>query len=185
MDEITMQSDPTALTTQQVLREVSHVKEFFTAEIDGMKTAIKVAHEDLVRVPTDVQKQVGNLKDLHEEKFIGIEKQFKERDVRSEQQTTSTKTAIDAALAAQEKQANKQAENFDKSIGKSEASFTKQIDGLQTQLQDVKDRVTTVESENRGKQQHSQGMSRNTGTILVIVSILIALVGLLTRFIGQ
>jgi len=166
-------SDPTQLTTSQLQREIEHVKEIYDGEIGGIKASIKLAHEDLVRVPTDVQKQVGNLREIHEEKFHSIEKQFRERDVRSEQQATSTKTAIDAALASQDKSATKQ-----------EASFTKQIDGLQTQLQDLKDRVTTVEGIDRGKQNQSQSSGVTMSRMIAGAAVLIALISLLSRFMG-
>lgn len=147
--------DPSELTTQALWREVSALKELVFSRLDAIQLAIDIAHQDLVRVPTEVQKAVGNLKDLHEEKFrsveaqlinqgalrdekfAGVQKQLTERDVRIEQTARDTKTAIDAALAAQEKAGSKQTETFSESIGKSEASFTKQIDQIGVRITDL------------------------------------------------
>lgn len=77
MDERNPQQvpDPSSLTTQQLWREVAALKELLQSQLDSMEKAITVAHEDLVRVPTDVQKQVGNLKELQDAKFAaGIER---------------------------------------------------------------------------------------------------------------
>lgn len=73
-------TDPTTLTTAQLMHEIEVVKEMVFREnlnlekligqrIAELEKATKVAHDDLVRVPTDVQKQVGSLKELHEAKF--------------------------------------------------------------------------------------------------------------------
>src|ERR1700738_2861976 len=140
--------DPTVRTVEQLQREVSALKELHGVRLEAMDKAIQVAHDDLVRVPTDVQKAVGSLKDvlqetfkIHDEKFqstqqlaaekfAGIQKQFDERDVRTEQSATATKIAVDAALQAQKEAAGAQNESNAAAIAKSEAATTKQIDGI-------------------------------------------------------
>lgn len=62
-------TDPSNLTTVQLLREIQNLKELIFARLDNIDGIIDTAHEDLVRVPTDVQKAVGNLKELHEIRF--------------------------------------------------------------------------------------------------------------------
>jgi hypothetical protein len=61
--------DPSSLTTQQLQREVASLKEILTTRLDGMEKAIQVAHENLVRVPTDTDKQIQHLKELHDSRF--------------------------------------------------------------------------------------------------------------------
>lgn len=207
--------------TEALLREIASLKELFFTRVDALNKAVEVAHDDLVRVPTEVQKAVGTLRDLHEskiegnrrecinqfkmisdvasssrtiietrldgmdkaitllqdtadkfparidekihalqeihaERFGSIRTQFAERDVRTEQATTSTKTAVDAALAAQEKAVGKQNDSFVAATQKSEDAFTKQIDQLGLLIQttarasddkidDLKQRVTRIE----------------------------------------
>lgn len=155
--------DPSILTTQQLLREIASLKELAFSRIGAVEKAIEVAHADLVRVPTDVQKEVGTLKAFHEEKFAGmsqrfadrvvninkvlvdeehltyerfmaVEKQFAERDKRAELLLATSSKAMDAALAAAKSAVDKQNEAFQLSISKSEAATTKQIDGMQATI---------------------------------------------------
>lgn len=159
--------DPTELTTAAILRELAALREvleaqitgqreFFVARIDGMDKAISLLQVITDRQPSDVDKKITNLQRLHEEKFGSVQVQFQERDVRVEQTAKDTKTAVDAALAAQEKSAGKQADSFALSIGKSETATTKQIDQLGVLIQqstkasdekisDMKDRLIRVE----------------------------------------
>jgi regulator of replication initiation timing len=58
--------DPSALSTQQVFREVGLLKELVFTRLESVEHGIAVAHEDVVRVPTEVQKQLGGLRELHE-----------------------------------------------------------------------------------------------------------------------
>jgi phage-related protein len=64
-------ADP-ELTTPQLQREVASLKELLRQEIDAIKTSITVAHDDLVRVPTEIQKQIANLKELFDTKLMQI-----------------------------------------------------------------------------------------------------------------
>lgn len=173
-------ADPTLLTTQQLLREINSLKELVMTRINSIDQAVVISHADLVRVPTEVQKAVGTLKDLHEErfhsvnnaaedltslvneKFSSVEKQFKERDIRVEQTAKDTKVAVDAALQAAEKAVGKQNESFALSIAKSEAATMKQIDqivalmnsnnsALDSKIVDVKDRIGAIEGRGSGR----------------------------------
>lgn len=154
--------DPTLLTTQQLIREIAALREIveskiegqrevLEARIDGMDKAIRLLQAISDRVPSDVDSKVAHLRTLHEEKFHSIDIQFKERDERVEQTAKDTKTAVDAALAAQEKSAGKQADTFALSIGKSENATTKQIDALDEKLNDMKERVTRIEGAGKGR----------------------------------
>lgn len=182
-------ADPSALTTQALLREITSLEKLTAQRMDAIEKAVTVAHENLVRVPTEVDKAIGHLKEVMvvkfettEERFSSIHTQFRERDVRVEQTAKDTKTAVDAALAAQEKSAGKQAESFGLSIGKSEAATTKQIDQLGVLIQqntkatddkitDLKDRITRIEGTGRGR-------GEMWGYIVGGVSVLAALVAI-------
>lgn len=191
-------SDPSSLTTQQLWREIQNLKELLTSQIDGIEKSIQVAHEDLVRVPTDVQRQVGNLKELHEERFKSIETQFKERDTRVETSAKDNKDALAAALQAAKELVTQQNASNSLAISKSEAATAKQIDQLGTLIQqtvkasdekvdDLKERVTRIESMAVGTiaaqttQQTTSGHSVNVygliaAILLGVVGIVIAIV---------
>ena len=129
--------DPTALTTQQLLRENFWLRELLQEQIAGLivrmeasSGAVKLLQAFADRTPTtmDVQHMVVGLREVTMEKFEGM------------------RIAVDAAFAASKEV-----------IGKSEASFTKQIDSMASQtstnlkavdekIGDMKDRLTIIES---------------------------------------
>lgn len=166
-------------------------KHLLLSKIDAAEKVATTTHEGMARVPADTQLAVMNLKLLHDErfhsldeqntsriqaidkrledlstllneKFAGVEKQFKERDVRVEQTARDTKVAVDAALQASEKAVGKQNESFALSIAKSETATMKQIDqqaaiignatkSLDDKINDLKDRLTRIEGQGVGK----------------------------------
>jgi hypothetical protein len=196
MDPIILPSDPTPLTTAQLLREIQSLEKLMDQRIDAIEKAVEVAHENLVRVPTEVDKAVGHLRDVvmqkfetTEVRFSGIKTQISERDIRVDQAAHETKVAVDAALAAQEKGANKQTETFIMSIAKSEAAIAKQMDqqsqllvttthGLSDKIDDIKDRITRIEGEGRGlKEAETTQKTATMNTVSVIGLVLGTLIG--------
>jgi hypothetical protein len=140
---------------------------------EAFDKATDLAHEDMVRVPTQVQTAVGSLRELLEQlvetkiaeirgelnrhaaetaqKFHNVDGQFTERDTRTDQRAGDTKLAVDAAFAAAKE-----------ATAKIEAGFTKQIDGqgeiidtktgnLASSISDLKDRLVTIESRGVGR----------------------------------
>lgn len=185
--------DPTAATTSLLLREIGSLKELTDQRVSSVEKAISVAHDDLVRFPTEVQKSVAALRELieakletHQEKFQGIEKQFKERDTRIEQTAKDAKTAIDAALLAAEKAVGKQQEANDKATQKSDLSFTKQIDQqgalmqsikseLDSRITDVKDRFTAFQATTQGRSEEKVDRRGDTSLWTAIAGLVLAL----------
>lgn len=122
--------DPTVLTTQGLMREIGGLKELLITRMECQEENITHIREHLNERGLAIAAGVGHLQVLHQEKFEGIEKQFKERDVRTEQAAIATKIAVDAALQAQKEAAGAQNESNAAAIAKSEAATTKQIDGI-------------------------------------------------------
>jgi hypothetical protein len=177
------QMDPSALSTQQLWREIAALKELVFTRLEAIEKAIKVSHDDLTRVPTDVQKQVGNLKELHEEKFASVQKQFEERDERVKQNAQDTKVAVDAALQAAKELVALQNISLAQSSAKQEASFSKQIDAqgllIQTtekatddKIDDLKDRMTRIEG--RG-----EGLNKGWIVLLGAITLIATVIGIL------
>jgi hypothetical protein len=153
--------DPTLLTTEGIRREVGMLRELLETRLDGMDRAMALFQENITRVPTDVDKQVGHLKALHEEKFLSIEVQFRERDVRTEQTSRDSKVAVDAALQAAKEAVGEQNRSSALAIAKSETATVKQIDqqglliatatsGLNDKIDDLKARLTLMEGRGSG-----------------------------------
>jgi hypothetical protein len=122
--------DPTTLTTEQLSRELSGLREILTTRLDAMDRAAVLLNENVTRVPTDTDKQISHLKELHEERFSSIQQQFVERDVRTEQAASANKIAIDAAFLAQKAAADAVNESNAAAITKSEIAAKEKIDGL-------------------------------------------------------
>jgi hypothetical protein len=175
--------DPTLLTTQQLLRELAGLKEIVFTRLDAMDKAVELFDMNLTRVPTETDKAIEHLKELHEEKFTSVQTQFKERDVRVEQTARDTKVAVDAALQAAEKAVGKQNESFALSIEKSENATIKQIDqqgqliatttkALDDKITDVKDRLTRLEGKSEGSGLNMMYIAAITAVIAVIIALL-------------
>lgn len=200
--------DPTTLTTAQLLRELAALADRMTIRIDGdrntvnarldaMDHAQNLFDQYLQRMTTIGDREIAHLREVHEEKFASIGKQFIERDTRVEQTARDTKVAVDAALQAAEKAVGKQNESFALSINKSEAATTKQIDqqamnlqttatGLDGKIDDVKERLTRLEGEALGvltaDAKQSSKMSTNqtsTGLIIGVIGAVVAVVSVL------
>ena len=137
-------------------REIDSLKELIVFRIEAVEKAIIVAHDDLVRVPTDVQKQVGALKELltqqigdsdklKEEKFRNIDKRLDLVEQARIEQKKDTATAVDAALKAAKEAVTEQNTSNVLAINKSEAATTKQIDNQDGKINDVKERLIRLE----------------------------------------
>ena len=179
--------DPTLLTTQQLMSAISALKELLFTRLDAMDKAVVLLSDTVNRVPTDTTKQVSHLKELHEEKFAGIQRQFEERDVRAEQESRNNKVSLDAALQAAKEAVGKQNESFALSIAKSEASTMKQMEqqgqliassnnGLESKISDLKDRVTAIESKGVGQLSATTAHVTSSRDAWGIVAVVVAIV---------
>ena len=129
--------DPTLLTTEQLRRELSSLRELVETRLHGMDKAANLLNENVTRFPTEIDKQVAHLKEFFLEKFgtvfekfTSVQKQFEERDVRTVAAATAATTAVNAALQAQKEAAGAQNDSLSASIAKSEAATIKQIEGI-------------------------------------------------------
>lgn len=189
-----MRADPSALTTAQLVRELASLKELLTIRIDAIEKSQVVFQDNIQRVPTDVDRSISRLKELHDQKFGEVDQRFLERDVRVESTAALVSRAVDAALAAARESVNRQNESFALSIAKSETTTVKSIDALgitlqasasamDSKIQDLKERMARLEAANVGikiAQDHDvsaittrQGANQN---LIAILAMLIAAV---------
>jgi tetrahydromethanopterin S-methyltransferase subunit B len=149
--------DPTSLTTSWVIRELNTLRQIIETRLDAMDRAMELLGE----YPTRMDEKIGALKELHKEKFDGIQRQFEEREVRTTQAARDSKDALDAALSAAKEAVEKQNQSSASSITKSEISIEKRIETLMgtiatrsqavdRMINDLKDRVTSIESSREG-----------------------------------
>jgi hypothetical protein len=125
--------------------------------------------------------------------FGSVQKQFAERDVRTDQAAIATKIAVDAALQAQKEAAGAQNESNSAAITKSEAASAKQMDGIQALLQseskatgekfdDIKTTIASLDTRLTALASHGKGATDNMAWILVIIMAAIALSSLAVNF---
>jgi hypothetical protein len=127
--------DPTALTTQQLLREIATSREIVETRQISTERVVERLQFVVDKIPEIIKGSVAGLQELHEEKFASIATQFIERDKRTEQLSTADKTAVAAALQAQKEAAGAQQNANTASIDKSEKATSKQIDSIVSLLQ--------------------------------------------------
>jgi hypothetical protein len=190
--------DPTVLTTQALIREVdalrveiqqqsSSLREVIETRLNGMDKAIELLQVTSDRAPTAVDAKINNLKELHGEKFLGVQRQFDERDIRANQTILDSKAAVAAALQAAKEAVGLQTEASDRAIAKSEAATTEQMKQLGVQIQtetralnekndDVKDRLTRIEGRGSG---YSTSWAVGMGVLVALISIAGLLIALL------
>lgn len=188
--------DPTVLTTDQLRREIAALKEILinvidgkfqviTTRLDGSDKAVALLQEATDKQPARTQAAFDTLKSLTDEKFAGIQKQFEERDVRTEQLASATEKAVVNALAAQDKSVTDKAQSAAEAIAKSETSTAKQIDGQaaasaaaneakQLQIDDLKARVQAIESRSEGQSLQKQDTSGNWALIISAIGAFVA-----------
>ena len=113
------------------------LRELIEARLDGDSKILDSLQRQLDRRQSDIDASIVHITTLFDVKFQGVEKQFIERDKRTEQLSIADKTAIAAALQAQKEAAGAQNDSNAASVTKQEAAFTKLIDQTQQLLQVV------------------------------------------------
>jgi hypothetical protein len=172
-------ADPSLLTEQRVERAAIAERDYVKGQVEVLRERVNgeiralverlnaidrattLLSETVNRVPTETQLAVGQLAAVVGEQFNSVDKQFAERDTRSEREARDNKLAVDAAFAAQEKQAVAQNEANTTAINKSELATTETINklaelfksdskALSDKIDDLKQRVQALESGRNG-----------------------------------
>lgn len=139
---------------EQLLREIALTKENFETRLDAIDKATSLLQSRADRVPQieTVAENLHGLKELTEEKFASIALQFKERDARLEQTTIDSKAAIEAALEAAKEAAGKTEVGLTKQIDAIAANQAVMVNALHDKIDDMKTRITAIESRTEGLQ---------------------------------
>ncbi len=190
--------DPTALTTQAILRELGSLREVLEAVIDGQKSlfdvrldgmdkAIVLLQTIMDKQPGIVDQKISTLQKLHEEKFASIGTQFIERDTRTEQTSRDSKVAVDAALQAAKEAVGEQNRSSSLAINKSEAATGKQIDQIglligqnakatDDKIDDLKERLTRMEGAEKGQSNAWVWIFAAIGALVGLAGIVVAII---------
>jgi len=159
--------DPTLLTTESLLREIAHLKELTDEKFKTQTARTDSLEGRLDHKYIETADAIHNLRDLHEEKFQGLDKLG--RQAREDNQTR-----LDAAF----KSANDTRDKI-------EESLTKQIDALKVQTEAANkttnekiDRLTSRTDTGEGK---SKGAGDLWGYLVGFIGVLIAAAAFFTR----
>jgi hypothetical protein len=178
-------------TVNQRKDDIANLEKFLEARLDGMDKTHYLLGDLVNKLGIENKDTVDHLKELHAERFVSIQKQFDERDVRARASEEAAKTAVNAALQAQKEAAGAQNESNAVSILKSEAGTTKQIDGilalLASNTKNIDDKISVINGRlDRGdgsiNQQHEYRSNNymNTGSTLGIIA---GAVGMISLFV--
>lgn len=153
-------SDPSELTTAQILREASILRELLEANASGANAVV-------------------------EQKFAAVDRQFDLVERMRVEQKKDTKDAVDAALTAQKEAVKEQTTAFGLATAKSEASMTEQlkqlnatftaaIKGVTDLLNDTKDRISKMEAMRLGGEGAVDNRRADTAIMIASVGGLVA-----------
>lgn len=166
-------SQPEISGANLVDRAIENLERKVLTRLDAMDKATALQHENLSRVPTEMDRQVQHLREVlivkigevaavSGQRFERIDNQFVERDKRSDQAAMSGQKAIDAGLLTQKEAAAENTKSMTAAINKSEAAFAEAIKQLQTLSQSeskaTNDKIAVVVS----RIDKGEGVSRGT-----------------------
>jgi hypothetical protein len=169
--------DPTTLTTVQLDRGLIALRELLEARLFAQDNNLIAVQRVLDKQQEMIDAAILHITTLFGEKFDSVEKQFIERDKRTEQLSIADKTAIAAALQAQKEAAGAQNESNAASVTKQEAAFTKLLDQNQALFQTSMAALTTQLNDLKSKQDRGEGSSRGSsdlwGYIVGVIGVVI------------
>lgn len=145
----------------KISEEVDHLRDLTNARLSGADVVTKILQAGLDKLPSQTDEKISALANIHNEKFSSIQKQFAERDVRTEQSSKDSKVAVDAALQAAKEAVGEQNKSSSLAIAKSETATNKQIEQIgqamasaaknaDDKFSDMKDRLALIEGRGTG-----------------------------------
>lgn len=161
--------DPTKLTTEALLRETLALRELLLSKMETADT-----------------KMTGHFL-IDAQRFAKIDEQFHTIDAQRVEQKKDTQDALTAALTEQKEAVRKQDEANQKAISKAEQATKETLAGLQDlfrttsdaqgeKINDVKTRVSQVESVKHGAAETKVGLLGNANLVLAAASVIVAVI---------
>ncbi len=181
--------DPTTLTTEALRRETAGLKELLLTRIEAVEKANQVFTEGIQRVPTILDREIGKITALFQEKFTGIGNQIAERDVRTTSDKQAASVSVAAALQAQKEMAAAQNESNAIAVKKSDDATTKLIDSIllsiaakgradDDKIAAINSRLDRTEAASAGQHAARTDNRLDLGAIVGVVGGIVGIVGL-------
>jgi hypothetical protein len=169
--------------------DLDALQELVESRLGALENKLRLTFEEVRTIPAETRMEISHLRELHEEKFHGIELQFAERDTRGDQEKKASKEALDAALLAQKESVAQQNDANTTAATKSETSFTKQIDQIGTLIatleKSLTDRITELKERiDRGEGSNAGALSGRTerrldiGQLVAVIAVLLAAISI-------
>jgi hypothetical protein len=151
--------------------------------------------EDLRRVPTDLDKEADAIRALFNEKLNGLATHLEDLRHSADQFRIVSEKNIETAFTAAEKVSLQQRVSFEQQIAKSEASFTKEMDGVKALLHatastinaDVRNLTTRLdrgEGTSHGARQESTDRHANSTLNVLVGGLIVNFVVMMLGFGG-
>ena len=203
--------DPSVMTTAQLDRTIVGLTEniaarfdAITTRLDGMDKASAVLHEDMVRVPTLLDREIHsartlmeaklqNIFDVMQEKFARVDVLFVEGDKRTQQLSTANALALAAALQAAKEAVAEQNRSNTTAIAKSETAVSEQIKQMQIsfetglrstneKIDDIKSRLDKGEGGVTGARHEVSERRLDMGTVIAVIAVIGVFVSIVLQF---
>lgn len=155
--------DPTVLTTDALARANKCERDYVDGQIgmlrerlNGIDKATKVLHETVTRTPTEIQLQIGHVRelltsmlavaeakiasgfDLGQQRRDAVDSQFAHLDKVRAEDKREARALVDLALAAQKEASSVALINANSAIDKAAVATDKRYDGLDKTVQDMR-----------------------------------------------
>ena len=178
---------------EKILARLDGLERVVFARLDSQQTAANTFKEGIEKVPTEVQKSVGNLqmlleekfarhevkfsafRDLLDQRFLAVDEQFGLRDIRVDQTAVATKTAVDAAMAAAGQSAAKAEVGFARQMEQMSALFQTTTSAQREQIEDQKERVTRLEAQLLGATGQRAESHTSSSFVVAIIAVVVAI----------
>jgi len=129
--------DPTKLTLEVVALAKKEIEKLFDTKIRSVENDIERLEHFIAEIPILSDQKRQQLRELFEQKFIGVATEFTMRDI-----------ALAAAFKAAEAAVKQQQDSNAIASDKMSSSFTKQIDSLDEKIDDLKSRISELTGRN-------------------------------------
>lgn len=176
--------DPTTRTVEALYREVDHLKELMTNRNLAYDKAIELlqARQDRQPQPVENKMAIEALESVMLEKFKSVDIRFTDTLSRADESSRASKTAVDAAFQSSGQAIAKNETTTNKQLDQLAATILATTKALEDRHSDLKDRLTVIESLDRGRGVERTDTRSGQQMILAAVGGLLALLGIIAFF---
>jgi hypothetical protein len=149
-DPTKLTTDAVNLATTQMRRELETQREIIEARILAGENESHLQLEGLRNVRPEIERQISQLKALHDEKFSGIEQRFQDRDARARDVAVAGEKALLAAFESAKELSALVAEQFKSEIASLKQAADERAKAQDIQFQTLKERIDRGEGQGQG-----------------------------------